>query len=111
MKKKIIIITIILKFCLSACSNIEGSYVSNNNEDTLELFSNGTYKRKHNENGEVLVIDGKWKKETKDIFFYNWFEYNKDSIIRGMKVEKSLFNKEVRLYTDYDNDSFYRKIR
>jgi len=111
MRNKIIVAIMVFNFCLFSCSNIEGIYVLNNNsKDTLKLFSNGTYQRKYLNNDEVLVKGGTWKKEAQDIFFYNWINGNRDSIIRGMKVEQSLFNKEVLLFTDYDNDFFYRKI-
>lgn len=110
MRIKFILIISLCCFFMTSCEKIIGNYAYVTEVDTIKIFSNGTYKRVLSVNGDSLISTGRWKEDGKDIFFYDWNENGK-LIIRGMKEDKNIFTKEVRLYTDYDNDLFYKKIK
>jgi hypothetical protein len=106
--------------CLSCllfigCGNVAGTYVFNiDDSDTLKILSNGTYERVVEKRGEQIISRGTWQRDgRRPIYFRNWVDSNDSTnkIIKGLRIEISIFSDEIRIYSSYDQELYYKKAR
>ena len=96
----------------TSCCNIEGTYVHNEGRgDTLKILTDGIYERTYHKGNDLIKGRGKWIRQKNDTFFYDWINIEQKKGIRGMKIECQLFSSETRLYTDHDNNLYFKKIK
>ncbi len=107
---------------LVSCSGIEGNYVTNHQDgyDTLKIYS---YKFVHvyhsPDKTESYADTGTWEMHNSRINFRDWVERSEmertklygRKIIFGTDIDRSWFNRDVKIWISYDREEYYIKQR
>jgi len=105
---------------LTACTNIEGTYVANHNDgnDTLKIYSDKFVRiYRTTDKLQTFVDTGKWEVTDGHINFSNWKKRSEatdrsssgEKIYYGIDVDRSFFSGKTKLVINYDLEYYYIK--